>query len=253
MITEFGLRWVLTVVFAGTALYSLFALVSSPTRTGSRALPRPVARVGYSLHVVMSVAMIAMAWPWGMSIPLVPQIIVFALAAGWFLVVAVVRWRRPGGEHDSRAALIAHAAMMGAMVWMLAVMPITMTTGSGATGCSAHHAEMGHCTLPAESPSAQSIPADSVESLPLAVWMAGIGIAVGFTIAGLWWGAKALDHARFAVHAADSARSRRPSSSTTTTVAASTTSARLAFPGAEHGCHAVMSIGMAVMTAAIVL
>ncbi|MEK8170583.1 DUF5134 domain-containing protein [Streptomyces sp. M19] len=72
----------------------------APVRGGRTAPGRraAVAAVAHTLHALMALAMGAMVWPRGMELPARPQIVLFALAALWFPVAAVV-W---SGEHGPR-------------------------------------------------------------------------------------------------------------------------------------------------------
>ncbi|GAA3736006.1 DUF5134 domain-containing protein [Streptomyces tremellae] len=119
MIAAAGLRWLLTLVFAAVAGYAGWR-AAVPVRAGGRRQDT-TERVAHALHAVMAVAMAVMAWPWGMRLPAMPQIVFFALAGGWFPAVALVRARRTGLGRGLLHAL-PHAVMMGAMAWMLAVM-----------------------------------------------------------------------------------------------------------------------------------
>lgn len=108
MIADPLLRWVVTALFVVAAVICVTAMAA-----GRVSGPHWVSEV---LHLVMSVAMAVMAWPWGMGVPNAPAMVFFAAGALWFLVRAVTG-RMCGGP-------IAwyHAAMMTAMAWMYAVM-----------------------------------------------------------------------------------------------------------------------------------
>ncbi|MEU1628065.1 DUF5134 domain-containing protein [Streptomyces sp. NPDC020096] len=76
--------------------------------------------------------MIAMVWPWGIDVPALPQIVVFAAGALWFVCSAL--WH---GGFRLRTLLgsLFRAVMMSAMVWMVAVMDSGgMTAGQGSGG-----------------------------------------------------------------------------------------------------------------------
>ncbi len=130
---------VLTVVFAVTGGYSLLRWARR------RGAPQ---HAGESLvdldHLVMGVVMVAMIWrPSGATVGTVVQIVVFALFAAAFVVLLVRRLvghpaatgRRVG---VATAGLAAHIATNLAMVWMLAVMPLTMG------GARRRHGDGGH-------------------------------------------------------------------------------------------------------------
>lgn len=113
MIDSVALRWILTAAFA---VLGMLYVVSS-VRVG-RAWTQ---RVSGAAHVVMCAAMIAMAWPWGMDIPVRPQVAVFALAALWFLLLA-----RSNGTGTVRLYDLHHVVLMAAMAVMVGSMPTLM-------------------------------------------------------------------------------------------------------------------------------
>ncbi|HEY2192849.1 MAG TPA: DUF5134 domain-containing protein [Actinomycetospora sp.] len=124
------LSWAFTVVFTLTGVYSLVRLTefaSGMDRTGSR--------IAELSHLLMSLAMIAMAWAWTGD-PSSPtgllQILVFGVLGIWFLA----RLALPVGDH-SRATEGYHLVANAAMVWMVAAMPDIM--GSGAVSDAAPH------------------------------------------------------------------------------------------------------------------
>ncbi|MPY54256.1 DUF5134 domain-containing protein [Streptomyces acidicola] len=81
-------------------------------------------------------SVIAMVWPWGMEVPALPQIVVFAAGALWFVCSAL--WRADGGFRvRTLLGSLFRAVMMAAMVWMVAVMdPGGMTAGQRSGGAS---------------------------------------------------------------------------------------------------------------------
>ncbi|OIH92385.1 DUF5134 domain-containing protein [Curtobacterium sp. MCBA15_001] len=110
----------LTVLFTVTAAgYLGFAF-----RPGSDG----VSRVSDVFHVLMSVAMLAMPWAWGMTLaPPTLEIIVFAVATLFYLVLTLGSTRYGGHEHhgpggSGRLVLGYHVVMMAAMVVMGVVM-----------------------------------------------------------------------------------------------------------------------------------
>ena len=116
MITELSLRWIVTIAFTAVGLFCLYRCVRESTATQ---------RIDDVLHVLMCVAMVAMAWPAAMDVARVPQIVLFGAAALWFAGVLVA-----GRSGHGRLALGYHAVLMAAMAWMVLVMPSAM---SGAT------------------------------------------------------------------------------------------------------------------------
>lgn len=148
MIADAALRLVVTAMFAVSALYCAVRL--------TRRISVP-ARGTYAAHLLMGAAMIVMAWPAGMGVLAVPQLIVFGAATVWFLVLAISfgrAWAR-SSHHERHGRLVYwyHAVMMAAMVWMLAAMARAGVSGSGSAG---HHAAAmpgmvmggGHAPIP---------------------------------------------------------------------------------------------------------
>jgi hypothetical protein len=77
MIADLTLRWVVTVLFGLSFAECAYALAAGHRKwTGA---------VGHVLHLVMSVAMIVMAWPVGLAVPNRPSLVFFLLAAVWFV------------------------------------------------------------------------------------------------------------------------------------------------------------------------
>ncbi|HUO38896.1 MAG TPA: DUF5134 domain-containing protein [Mycobacterium sp.] len=123
MIDNPGLRWALTILFVvSIGLYGRLAIrVRAPRQ-----------RVGWSLHVLMSAAMIAMAWPLGMSIPTLLYVLVFTAGALYFGYFGVF------GPHVDHAFY--HAAMMAAMVMMaVAMTSVAMPAMSSGLAMGAGH------------------------------------------------------------------------------------------------------------------
>lgn len=107
MIQDLLLRWVVTVLFALSAAESVYAMA-----TGRRVWTHIVS---HSLHFVMAVAMVVMAWPSGAALPTSGPMVFFLLATVWFVGVTLV-------QSGHRGINAYHAAMMLAMAWMYAVM-----------------------------------------------------------------------------------------------------------------------------------
>ena len=131
-------RVALSVLFAVTGAWYLTVLVHSRLR----------GVVGYgesvsaALHVLMSVAVIAMFWPWGARFPAIAQVTVFTAAAAWFAGQALFS----GDALRARCANWYHAATMAAVAWIAVVMsaPATAVTAVAATaGSGSMSADMG--------------------------------------------------------------------------------------------------------------
>lgn len=209
MVEEPLLRWLLTIGFAATGCWFL---VRGARRAGA------VERISAFAHVVMSAGMVAMAWPWGMSLPVAAQVVVFGGAALWFC--AMLLGLLPSDCGEGRFAHTHHALMMAAMVWMLVTMP-DMPAGSGGGGHHHHHGSAASNAL-AHGPA---------ESGPSGLVFA-VGLLAGayFVLASLRWISSALESAR-----GFSAGSEAGSA------------VGLREHALDSACHAVMSIGAGVM------
>lgn len=129
MFTGIALPLVFTVVYAGLGVYSAAFMVVAPTG---------LARAGYFLHLVMSAAMIAMAWPAGMAaVPLLPATIFFTVVALWFGYLFAARnsgqLRRSQLDGHPPWHQLAHGVMMLTMAWMYAAM-MPELAGGGVVG-----------------------------------------------------------------------------------------------------------------------
>jgi Domain of unknown function (DUF5134) len=125
MIDSTSLRLLLSGVFAVTTAYHLVRAVTA----GPAA-----ARVSRGWHALTGVAMIAMLWSWGMSLPAYLGIVVFGGAALWFLFQAGA---------DPRGGGWYHAAMAASMAWMWASMshPTATMAGTDMAGTEHRHAD----------------------------------------------------------------------------------------------------------------
>lgn len=110
MITDITLRWVVTALFAVSAVHCVRGLAH---RTASLS-----DRIGNGIHLIMSLAMLVMAWPFSMSWPTVAPMVFFLVAALWFVAMLFVSNPAP----SYRLSTGYHAVMMLAMAFMYAVM-----------------------------------------------------------------------------------------------------------------------------------
>jgi len=128
----------LSVLFAVIGAWYLAVLV----RPWVRGVAGYGESVGAGLHVLMSVAVIAMFWPWGERFPAIAQVTVFTAAAAWFAGQALF-----GGDAlRARCANWYHAATMAAVAWIAVAMsaPATAVTAVAATaGSGSMSADMG--------------------------------------------------------------------------------------------------------------
>ena len=112
MIDALLLRGVVTALFVATAV--MFAMATWVHRRAAGYV------VSGALHIVMAVAMIAMAWPQGAVLPTTGPMAFFLPAAVYFVVVVFA-------QAGHRLANAYHAVMMLAMAWMYAVMSGNLT------------------------------------------------------------------------------------------------------------------------------
>lgn len=175
MITTDGLRWIVTALFVVTGAFCAYRCVRE------RSWPD---RAGDVLHLVMCVAMVAMAWPATMSVARVPQTVFFGLAALWFLVAAFTGRAHDG--HGGRRVAVYHVVMMAAMAWMVFVMPRAMSgmTGPGGT--------MDMPGMPGMSMAAGG----AGGAAPADVTVVALVLLILFVVAGLAFLARAIDDAR---------------------------------------------------------
>ncbi|GAB3002764.1 DUF5134 domain-containing protein [Amycolatopsis acidiphila] len=127
MIPGTGLRWIVTVVFAAVGVFCLYRCV----RHGP-----PMRRTCDVLHVLMCAGMVAMAWPAAMGVARVPQVLLFAAAAAWFVGMLVLGTEGHGSH--GRLSLGHHALMMGGMAWTLLAMPMAMAGMTMSTDTPPH-------------------------------------------------------------------------------------------------------------------
>jgi hypothetical protein len=180
MISDLALRWIVTALFAFSALECVWALIVAP---------RPWTRVvSLSLHCVMAVAMGLMAWPISMSLPTVGPAQFFLIATVWFVVATFI----VAGHRWVNAY---HAVMMLAMSWMYVVMsgsllpkPAVGLASAGGNGGHGGHAmpNMPNMIMPTAS-------AESLQDPPLIVGLNWL-LAVGFGIAAVLWVIGVLRH-----------------------------------------------------------
>jgi ribose/xylose/arabinose/galactoside ABC-type transport system permease subunit len=80
-------------------------------------------RAAWSLHAVMALAMIAMAWPWGMRFPVIFSVLVFTASALYFAYLGLFLGAVGHTPY--------HAAMMASMVVMSVAMSSARPISSG--------------------------------------------------------------------------------------------------------------------------
>ncbi|MFD7711991.1 DUF5134 domain-containing protein [Streptomyces sp. NPDC059786] len=212
MINATGLRWILTVLFVLPTLYALW-LAMTPGRT----VP---GRVGHLLHAVMGAAMAAMAWPWGMDLPVAWQVVLFSVGAVWFAATAAFRSPVTDPLRTRLLVAVPHVVMMLAMAWMAAVMGGSAMSSGGSGG--GHHDMEGMDMSGTDAVSTMSLTGAGQQ------WTAA-SLAVALTAFGLLWLSQAFERGRVA-----------PASTRGTAVLVQDAAA-------EPACHGAMAVGMAVM------
>jgi hypothetical protein len=180
LIADEALRWAMTAVLLAATLYSGFRA----SRKSALAV-----RVDHGLHAVMMAAMILMLAP-GVQWPVLPQILVFVLAAWWFLIQAASAQPARSGEpaFAGRGLPLYDALSMAAMAYMIVAMDLrgghgAGTEAAGIQGQAEHH---GGATV------ALPMPASGQEwsGQPATVF------AVAFGLAGVFWAARVLRQLR---------------------------------------------------------
>ncbi|MCA1189000.1 MULTISPECIES: DUF5134 domain-containing protein [unclassified Saccharopolyspora] len=222
MVESLLLSWVLTVLFAVTAVWCAI----SATRPGLR----PSDRLSSASHLAMSLLMIAMVWPWGMGVPATPQLVLFAATAVWFAALAVLRVPCAHGYGSPRLAHAHHAVMSVAMVWMVAAMPLLMLGAHDSGGGHHHHAAGAPASGVLAAPAAAAGP-------PAPVVLVSAVLGAFLVLSSVAWISTAVDTARHNLNTADA-----------TGAPADPRATRLAWDAA---CHGAMSIGMGAMLLAM--
>jgi hypothetical protein len=146
-------------------LTSVFAICVVLYLAHARTAAAWPSRVGWSLHALMAVAMIAMSWPGGMGIPVISLVLVFTASALYFAYLGLF------------TSAIGHAAYHGAMMASMVVVSLAMSStgpvsASGDSGTTMPGMDMG---LPV-----------GVDTAP-AAWVVFVcgGAALAFLAAGL--------------------------------------------------------------------
>ncbi|OZD10397.1 DUF5134 domain-containing protein [Rhodococcus sp. 05-2256-B2] len=179
MIADASLRWICTALFTFAAGWCLFRVVSASASS---------VRIGHGLHLSMCTAMIAMAWPWGDSVPLLPQGVFFSAATVWFTVSAfgirsATKNSIAGASAHGSMTNIYHAVMMAAMVWMLAVM------AGGVPGTVAHHHTVDSVQTELHSHTTGMSAGAHANAAPEPAWVSAVSLAaaLAFGAAAIIW------------------------------------------------------------------
>ena len=183
MIADEALRWTLAVLLLAATLYSACRAVAAPG---------PAGRVGSALHALMTAAMALMLVP-GSRWPLLPQVLLFAVGAWWFILQAVSRRvrARHGQPAIAHAKPLYDAAAMAAMVFMLAAAGFWEVPPSGALPSApdlpipaSHHGASAAASLAA--------PVHEWSTQPALVLAVAFGLAVVFGLASVLWALRLL-------------------------------------------------------------
>lgn len=237
------LSWTFTVVFTLTGVYStvrLAELTSGIDRTGNR--------LAELSHLVMSLAMIAMAWAWTGD-PSSPtgllQIVVFGLFGIWFLARLTV----PEGDH-SRANEGYHLVTNAAMVWMVAAMPQIMGADTSAPEAAAHDGSDGMAGMAGMA--GRAVPASTPPSAP--GWVVAVsGVFVVLLVAGavLWTSRIVRPGAPGGCADAPPATGEKATSGGSVAIAVAPAGTRSTGARFDACCHVLMSLAMAGMLLAM--
>jgi hypothetical protein len=133
VIDDAGARWALSVIFAVVGLCYLAAAARSLRTVRADGIR---SAVGALLHVAMSAAMIAMAWPGANGLPAMASVTTFTAGAGWFAGRATFGSSGVPVNGGARSGNWFHAALMAVMVWM-AVAASLMSGAAGGSGAVA--------------------------------------------------------------------------------------------------------------------
>lgn len=112
-------------VFVSSALTAIFGTAGLifALRLGARPPASVSDRLSHNLHVASCTTMILMSWRWGSELPAWPMEATFTLAAAWFYIRAVHGGRGGTQTKGQRWRGFHHAAMAGALTWSIAAMP----------------------------------------------------------------------------------------------------------------------------------
>lgn len=228
MIGSFALALAFTALFGVTGVFHLrrwAALSSAGTVPGQ---DRSV-ELG---HLLMSLAMIGMAWAWGGPAARWLQIAAFGLLTVLFAARAAALRSGGAGGNGGRAVWGYHALAMGAMAWMAAAMPLL---GHGTAAGGSGHNHDGAATAPATTSASAGAP---VGDAP--VWVVGATVLLAGLLA-----------VSTVVWAVVSSRTPAPVQAPATVATGATGPDEvIARPGHDRAagwCHALMGVGMAGM------
>ena len=171
MTADEALRWTLAVLLLAATVYSAVKSLHGA---------EPADRVGSALHAIMTAAMAAMQVP-GSQWPVLPQLLLFAVGAWWFILQAVRLRTRSRGRWPmaGKGKPLYDAAAMAAMAFMLAARDLWEPTAAGAL-------------RPASVPLTAAPHHGSAAAVPVPVWSTPtvLVLAVVFSLATVLWAAR---------------------------------------------------------------
>jgi hypothetical protein len=163
-------QWALSALFALVVAYSVSRIARSVSTRE---------RVSYGIHALMGGTMFVMVWPWGMTLPPILQIVVFSLAALWFVFLLIFP-APPSGDahHEGPRRLAYHGGMMAAMA--------VMAIGMSATGMDVVGTETA-TTMPSMAGMSAPTPLSVTTIAPAWASVVGLVFAIAFGIAALYF------------------------------------------------------------------
>ena len=177
LIGDVALRWIVTTLFGASIATYMYIPGAQRGRWTST--------VNHLLHLVMSAAMILMAWGVGMSLPTVGLMIFFLLAGVWF-AGAAGRMSTATGDRLTNGY---YAVMMAAMAWMFVAMNGRLPSQFG------HSSDRAQSAAAATDMSGMDMPAHEMSPIePAAEWIATVNsiAALGFAVVALYWACRNL-------------------------------------------------------------
>jgi hypothetical protein len=165
MIHDIVLRWVVIGLFTLVAIEYGVAVVTKR---------RPwTSVVNHALHLVMAVAMVVMAWPWGERLPATGPAVFFLLAGLSFVAMAAFAVH----TKTLRVLYAYHGVMMLATAWMYAIMDSRLMP--------ARSSAQPDMSMPGMDMPSMNMPASNESPAWFSV-VGWIGL-VGFAIAAAFW------------------------------------------------------------------
>ncbi|WP_232661604.1 DUF5134 domain-containing protein [Pseudonocardia sp. TRM90224] len=242
MFSSIALSVAFTVAFVVIGSYALvrFALLTADGDADGD-------RVAELSHLLMSVAMIAMAWGAGMgTLARTLQIVVFGGFGIWFLRLALLGGH---GTGHGRLAATDHAVTAAAMVWMVAAMPLIMGMSLAGDDSGGHAGHGSHG-------SDAAMPGSHEMAVPTPGWVTTVtvGFAVLLAAGALFWAVRAWRGKTASGETAPADEQADDCGAVavrTRTAGTSIGLARLTGARQDALCHLTMSIGMAAMLLAM--